>query len=246
MTLRIACDLDGTIADMELALQREAEALFGPDVSLRAGAPLPLAPLQSPANFGDAGPAPGEQETNAPAGGEPVRRPLTDRERRALWAHVGGIENFWRNLTEVESGAVARLAEQALAHRWEVLFLTQRPTGAGDTPQRQSQAWLQAHGFEHPSVFVMNGSRGKVADALALDAVIDDRPDNCLDVVSDSTARAILIWRDHPETVPPAARRPGIVVVHSFADVLDYLGKMMTRETRSRSWLGRVRNALGV
>ncbi len=35
MALRIACDLDGTLADMEAALQREAERLFGPGVGLR-------------------------------------------------------------------------------------------------------------------------------------------------------------------------------------------------------------------
>ena len=39
-----------------------------------------------------------------------------------------------------------------------------------------------------PSVFVMNGSRGKLAAALHLDAVIDDRSENCLDVVVDSKA----------------------------------------------------------
>src|ERR1044072_6702943 len=35
MPLRVAFDLDGTIADMEGALQREAEQLFGPNVQLR-------------------------------------------------------------------------------------------------------------------------------------------------------------------------------------------------------------------
>ena len=41
----------------------------------------------------------------------------------------------------------------------------------------------------------MRGSRGKVAAALALDVVLDDRPENCLDVLSDSKAKPILIWR---------------------------------------------------
>lgn len=246
MALRIACDLDGTVADMERALQREAEALFGPEVDLRAGETMPLVPLQSPANFTEGDPSMAGNESAAPSAPPNGKRSLTDRERRGLWAQVGRIENFWLNLKELERGAVARFGAQAVAHRWEVLFLTQRPAGAGDTPQRQSQAWLQAHGFEHPAVFVMNGSRGKVADALSLDAVIDDRPDNCLDVVTDSTARAILVWRDDPATVPPAARRLGIVVVHSFGEALDYLEKMMARQTQSRGLLGRIRNAIGV
>ena len=42
MSLRIACDLDGTIADMDAALQRELRRLFGPDVDLHAAVSRPL------------------------------------------------------------------------------------------------------------------------------------------------------------------------------------------------------------
>jgi hypothetical protein len=239
MALRIACDLDGTLADMEAALQREVEMLFGAEVDLRAGSTLPLAPLQSPSGF--------DAPTDAPAAPVPAaRRPLTDRERRKLWSHVATIENFWRGLREIEPGAVARLAAVAAAHRWEVIFLTQRPGGAGDTAQRQSQEWLRANGFELPSVFVMNGSRGKVADAFALDAVVDDRPDNCLDVVTDSTARALLVWRDEPGTVPPGAKRTGITVVFGFNEALDQLERLTAQRQKPESVLGRVRNAIGI
>jgi hypothetical protein len=239
MALRIACDLDGTLADMEAALQREVEMLFGAEVDLRGGSTLPLAPLQSPSGF--------DAPTDAPAAPVPAaRRPLTDRERRKLWSHVATIENFWRGLREIEPGAVARLAAVAAAHRWEVIFLTQRPGGAGDTAQRQSQEWLRANGFELPSVFVMNGSRGKVADAFALDAVVDDRPDNCLDVVTDSTARALLVWRDEPGTVPPGAKRTGITVVFGFNEALDQLERLTAQRQKPESVLGRVRNAIGI
>jgi hypothetical protein len=72
-------------------------------------------------------------------------------------------------------------------------------------------------------VFVVSGSRGRVATALTLDAVIDDRPENCLDVATDSQATPILVWRDTRETVPPGAARPGIQVVFSIAEALDAL-----------------------
>jgi hypothetical protein len=42
MALRLACDLDGTVADMDAALQREARRLFGPDVDLHASEKRPL------------------------------------------------------------------------------------------------------------------------------------------------------------------------------------------------------------
>lgn len=248
MGLRIACDLDGTLADMERALQREAEVLFGPGVDLRAGSALPLVPLQPPATFTDAGEGGTEVESGSSGGAEaPPKRRLTDAERRTLWAHVGQIENFWRSLVEIEPGAVARLAELVEGQRWEVIFVTQRPEGAGETAQRQTQQWLRAHGFEFPSVFVMSGSRGKLADALNLDAVIDDRPDNCLDVVIDSTARAVLVWRDQLARVPPGAQRPGIAITHSFGAALDHLEKIAAaREKQAGSLMGRIRDAIGI
>src|SRR6476661_5484879 len=76
-----------------------------------------------------------------------------------------------------------------------------------------SQRWLESKGFSLPSVFVVQGSRGRIADALGLDIVVDDRPENCLDVVVDSKARAILVWREDESLLPAAARRLGIGVV---------------------------------
>jgi hypothetical protein len=245
MALRIACDLDGTVADMETALQREAEALFGPDVDVRAGSAIPIAPLQTPADFAVDPDTP--QETDIPISGLQPRRPLTSHERRQLWAHVGQIENFWRSLAEIEPGGVARLAALADEDRWQVLFVTQRPEGAGATAQRQTQMWLRAHGFEYPSVVVMSGSRGRLADALGLDAVIDDRPDNCLDVVTDSNARAVLVWRGEPGTVPPGVGHGGIEITRSFAEALDHLEKMAeTRQREAGGLMGRIRNAIGI
>ena len=65
--------------------------------------------------------------------------------------------------------------------------------------------------------------RGRIAAALALDFVVDDRPENCLDVAVDSKARAILVWRGDESELPATARRLGIAVVKSVADCLDIL-----------------------
>jgi hypothetical protein len=246
VALRIACDLDGTVADMDAALQRHAEQLFGADVDLHMDPALPLPALQSPKHFGPSDPdAANAQAPAAAAPAEPAKRCLTDKERRALWAHVGRVENFWSSLDEIEPGAIARLNRLAVEHGWEVIFLTQRPACAGETTQRQSQKWLTEHGFEYPSVFVMNGSRGKVADALSLDAVIDDRPNNCLDVVTDSTARAFLVWRDDPARTPPGAQRVGITLTYSFSEALDHLEKMTVSRNRTGIF-GRIKSALGM
>jgi hypothetical protein len=235
MTLRIACDLDGTLADMDGALQREAERLIGPDVTVRrAGAPHVQVPLD------DTEPDASRHEDPSPG-----KKPLTSTQMRRLWDHVSRIDNFWTTLKEIEPGAVARLATLRLQHEWDVIFLTQRPDTAGGITQLQSQRWLQAHGFELPSVYVVNGSRGTIAAALGLDAVIDDRPENCLDVVTDSSARPILVWRDSPDTVPQGATRFGIDVVFSAREAFERL-EQMTMHPDARTPVTRMRRAIGI
>ena len=210
---------------MDSALQEEAERLFGPGVE----SPDP------------AGAAPGGGPS--PVSAAPMMR-LSDRQQRRLWARVREIENFWYSLREIEPGAVARLAAAAAAHEWDVLFITTRPSCAGATTQLQSQRWLQEHGFELPSVYVVSGSRGRIATALTLDAVIDDRAENCLDVATDSNATPILVWRDAPDAVPPGAPRLGIKVVYSIAEALQHLESADDGSNRP-GIMGRLRAMLG-
>lgn len=209
MPLRVAFDLDGTIADMHFVLRQEAKRLFGE------------APAPDAASDDDGGTREGGEATKAVS-----EMALSPRQRSQLWDHVKRIQNFWAGLPEIESGIVARIAQVATERRWEVIFLTTRPLVDGDTTQVQSQRWLQAHGFALPSVFVVQNSRGKVADALDLDAVVDDRPENCLDVAVDSKARPILIWPGDPVSLPPGAKRLGVRVVSTIADALALLERL--------------------
>ena len=235
MSLRLACDLDGVLADMESALVREARNLFGPTAA--SDARVRRAPRHRPA---------GSPSDTRHVSGETVSSPprLTSRQEQQLWRHVATIEGFWETLKEIESGSVARLAVQARERRWEVVFLTKRPDSAGLTVQMQSQRWLEAHGFRLPSVFVVRGSRGRVAAALGLDVVVDDRPENCVHVVTDSHARAILLWRHDPKDVPIAARRPGIHVAKTFDECLAHLSKLAPGGIR-RGLVGRMIGRLG-
>ena len=221
---------------MESELVRQAEILFGEPMTRR---------LQERASGGDA-----VSSEDTPASALPERAPaecvpdnapawlhlnLTSRQQRRLWGHVESIENFWESLVEVEPGAVQRLATVANSHRWEVIFLTKRPETAGATAQVQSQRWLESHGFTLPSVYVVQGSRGPIAASLGLDIVVDDRPENCLDVVVDSKARAILVWREDEKHLPAATKRLGIGVVKTLGDCLDILTQVDSAEAREQS-----------
>ena len=212
---------------MEGELIRQAEVLLGepmtrrlPDAP-REGSRAVDAPVDNPP---DAPPNDGPVADSASNDAPPLPRlDMTVRQERRLWRHVESIENFWETLSEIETGGVADLARLASGRRWEIIFLTKRPETAGRTAQVQSQRWLESKGFTLPSVYVVHGSRGRIADALGLDIVVDDRPENCLDVVGDSRSRAILVWREDEKQLPPAAKRLGIGVVKSLADCLSIL-----------------------
>jgi len=231
--LRIAFDLDGVLADMESELVRQAEALFGETITRR---------LQETTD------KPSENAVEkAPDNVPPLfKLNLSQREQRKLWRHIESIENFWESLAEIEQGSVARLASIATRTPWEVIFLTKRPGSAGATAQVQSQRWLESKGFKLPSVYVVQRSRGRIADALGLDFVVDDRPENCLDVVVDSKARAILVWREDEKTLPPATRRLGIGVVKSVEDCLNILTQLDAPAEERPGVLERVLRLLGL
>ena len=211
--MRIAFDMDGVLADLHTAYMQTALKLFPH---------LDHAAIAMP----DVGASPpdGQTLTHDPDLPDPAAANVVvnRRQSEAIWKHLGGIDNFWETLGELEPGLVARLAKLTEERRWEVLFITSRPLSEGATVQRQTQRWLQAKGFPLPSVYVVHGSRGRIAQALDLDVVIDDRPDNCLDIALESKAGAILIWRGSAK-VPASARRLGIAVSPSVASCLESL-----------------------
>ena len=231
--MRLGFDLDGTVADLQGALAREARSLF-PD----------LDPAQLPRSM-----SPHEKTgTDEPTGETPrafSMSALSQRQQRELWDAACSRVNFWESLAEIEPGSLKTLSRLARERRWEVIFLTSRPETKGDTAQAQSHRWLAAQGFECPSVFVVHGSRGKIAASLALDVLVDDRPENCLDIAIDSSARAILVWRGEEGPVPASARQLGIGSVTSIAQCLEIL-QQLDQKDQSTGIVDRFRQLLGL
>ncbi|HYB97082.1 MAG TPA: hypothetical protein VEC39_19070 [Vicinamibacterales bacterium] len=232
MPLRVGFDLDGTVADMYVALRREAITLFGEDVIRKAE--VRSSEPQEAVRKG------GANDGVEQSGEKPPARPeddqsttmamhelhLTARQQAQLWDHVKTVENFWTTLPELEPGIIARIARNVTQRRWEIIFLTTRPPTRGDLVQIQSQRWLEAHGFQYPSVYVVQRSRGRIADALALDAFVDDRPENCLDIAVESKAKVILVWHGDPAEVPSGAKRLGVQPVPTITEAVNLLERL--------------------
>jgi len=209
MSLRLAFDLDGVFADFSARVADEAD--LGSEGERTTDGDSELAST--------AGAPPASRVIEVPSA-----KALRDKgARRRAWSRLAATENFWETLAEIEVGSVGQLAALARERRWEVIFLTSRPDAQGDSVQVQSQRWLEAKGFALPSVFVTTGSRGRIASALSLDLVVDDSPENCLDIATESEARAILVWRGATESVPASARRLGIGSVSSIGECLAVL-----------------------
>jgi hypothetical protein len=239
MSLRIGFDMDGTIADFEAAFHAVELRLFGPGESLRAGEPEGEEEMQASETAGRAArdappgaPAPeGRGSSGEDAKGRMAGARQARRRRDAIWAVIQATPNFWEGLAPLEPDAVRRIHALMLQHHWEVFFITQRPKTAGDTVQRQTQRWLVAQGFDLPSVLVLGGSRGAAAGALRLDYHVDDSAQNCLDVLSDSRAKPLLVVPDQADETLASARKLGIGTASSITAALDILERASAART---------------
>jgi 5'(3')-deoxyribonucleotidase len=214
--LRIAFDMDGTLADLSSAYAEVEERLFG-----AADADEQPAPEAREAEQHEPPPSVAEEERKQ-ADRRTAARMVT-RHRDRVWRTIESTPNFWTTLKPLENGAVKRLYDLTGEHNWEVFFVTQRPATAGGTVQWQTHKWLVEQGFRTPSVIPLSGGRGKAASALRLDYLVDDTPQNCVDVLSDSSTRAILLVDEDDPLAESSARRIGIGVAHTVHEVLDLL-----------------------
>ena len=144
----------------------------------------------------------------------------TDMMKR-VWDQIARTPQWWLQLEPFEREQIERMYRTSRTNRWEVYFLTTRPSSAGETTQFQTQWWLESQGFPMPAVLTVPGSRGDAANALKLDIVVDDRLTNCVDIIAASRAKAILLQRSDDHTLRDQALARGIAVVPTLADALD-------------------------
>ncbi|HMF59158.1 MAG TPA: hypothetical protein VK595_02230 [Vicinamibacterales bacterium] len=216
MTLRIGFDMDGTLADFGRAFHEVEARLFGPAPGISEGYPEREEEAQAEAL--ETPPIVQDRMEVSPS------TPQDSRRRRSLiWKAIQATPDFWCTLHPIEADAVRRIHALMLMHKWEVFFITQRPYTSGDTVQRQTQKWLVDQGFDLPSVLVLGGTRGTAAAALRLSYHVDDSPQNCMDVISDSRARPVLIVPDTDEIGIASAHALGIGTVPGIGACLDVL-----------------------
>ena len=163
----------------------------------------------------------GKMEAEARGQEEGQSRPLNAEAMKRVWARIGRTSQWWVQLEAFEPAEIPRLYQTSRERRWEVYFMTTRPSSAGETTQFQTQWWLERNGFAMPAVLTVPGSRGDAANALKLDIAVDDRLTNCVDIIAASRTKAILLLRRDDKALRDQALARGIGVVGTLAGALD-------------------------
>jgi len=230
LSLRVAFDLDGVLADLGTAYDAVAAQVAATrDASSGRDKTVP----------DDKGDRSETDHENAAATSSP-----SSTDSAETWDAIRAIPDFWITLSPLEPGVIERLQVTATRHRWELFFVTQRPATRGDTVQRQTQRWLVQHGVDLPSVIVTRGSRGTLAGALHLDVLIDDTVQHCVDVIAESRATPFLVLREPDAATEGNAKRLGITVVRCVEECLVVLEELQ-RQRENPKLLDRLRQRIG-
>lgn len=109
---------------------------------------------------------------------------ITKKQENAAWETIK-TSDFWNTLPEMK-GARQALKELSrlsdLGH--DVYFVTSRP---GHYAKFWTENWLMKHGMGNPTVLIaVAHKKGQLAVGLDLNIFIDDKPENCNDVIMAS------------------------------------------------------------
>jgi 5'(3')-deoxyribonucleotidase len=106
---------------------------------------------------------------------------LTKEQLDKAWEVVRSTSQFWYLLHPVDSASYFSM--QRLRNK-KLFFITSRFDTRGASAEDQTAAWL-AHNYDlmYPTAIV-GTPKGITAKALGLTHFVDDRPENCLDVLA--------------------------------------------------------------
>jgi hypothetical protein len=123
--------------------------------------------------------------STAPSDWEWSNCQVTKEEMGAAWAKAATVFNLWQDLEPLpafDNETRDYLLEVVRKH--DVYFVTNRFPTPGASPMKQTKAWFWfCAGINSPNVMIAK-DKGPMASVLELDAFIDDRPKNCLDVLA--------------------------------------------------------------
>lgn len=126
---------------------------------------------------------------------------LTREQEQAGWRKVTADPNFWLNLDVLN-----RFPQELLKPMDVVYFITKRKETPGRSTAQDAARWLRnKQNIELPTVLALD-NKGETCRALKVDAFIDDKPENCWDVMKESPNTKVFLmdqpWNQWDTKVP--------------------------------------------
>lgn len=152
----------------------------------------------------------------------------TVEEMTAALAEIEQDPTFWRSLEcyhgEQVIKALDTLSTAQARGEHEVYFITNR---MGKLVKWQTERWLKSHGMSDPTV-LLTKNKGLAAAALDLDAYIDDKLENIVDVLHHTGITCMPFLCDRPwnQTPRDIIQEHEIPVVKSLYEMLQSLHKV--------------------
>lgn len=198
----IGCDIDGVLADFNTSFIKRVISITGCD--LFPSRPFDIPTWDYPEFYG-----------------------YTKDETSAVWKAITADEYFWENLAGYEDAidVISRLFDHAVNGHADVYFITSRP---GIEAKYQTEQWLQDRAYGNDDIYdpvptvLISSAKGLCAQALKLDAYVDDRWENCVDVATTSPKTKVFLL-DRPWNRGNNPDAFGMVVVDSATDFLNRL-----------------------
>jgi len=109
---------------------------------------------------------------------------LSNKQADKVWEVIDETPNWWLEELPVLPNTES-LSNANFKHR--LYFITKRnPTECGLPMEEQTAVWLRRHFFIPNPTVIVTERKGDVANALELDYFVDDKHENCFDVITKS------------------------------------------------------------
>jgi uncharacterized HAD superfamily protein len=192
--MRIGIDIDGVLADFNESFIRRTVTVTNRDMFPPRPFDIPI--WDYPQHYG-----------------------YTEAEVSAVWKTIVEDSMFWAYLTPYPT--TKPFLQKLNPEKDDLYFITSRP---GIIAKQQTEAWIRYYGGPVSPTVLISSMKGECARALDLEAYIDDRDKNVLNVRAYSSTTRVYILDQPWNREETVYDWKGIVRVTSPLDMLTDLG----------------------
>lgn len=147
---------------------------------------------------------------------------VTNSEMKEAWVKAAGTNNLWAKLERLPSFDADTVHLLYVAsQRHDVFFVTNRFDTPGASAMKQTKYWFFHNAYIQAPNVLLAKDKGPMATVLQLDAFIDDKPQNCLDVLAARpTAQVYLADSSHNKTFDGGERIPRVADLKEFLKIM--------------------------